>query len=88
MSSYPREPIAIIGSACRFPGGSNTPSKLWDLLNNPRDVLKEFPADRLNLQRFYHQQGTTHGSTNVANYSYLLDEDPKAFDANFFGKCW
>ncbi|THY17835.1 hypothetical protein D6D00_08357 [Aureobasidium pullulans] len=85
MSSYPREPIAIIGSACRFPGGSNTPSKLWDLLNNPRDVLKEFPADRLNLQRFYHQQGTTHGSTNVANYSYLLDEDPKAFDANFFG---
>ncbi|CAD0111492.1 unnamed protein product [Aureobasidium uvarum] len=85
MSSYPREPIAIIGSACRFPGSSDTPSKLWDLLKNPRDVLKEFPADRLNLQRFYHQQGTTHGSTNVANYSYLLEEDPKVFDANFFG---
>ncbi|KAI4721978.1 hypothetical protein E4T48_01732 [Aureobasidium sp. EXF-10727] len=85
MSFYPKEPIAIIGSACRFPGSSDTPSKLWDLLKNPRDVLKEFPADRLNLQRFYHQQGTTHGSTNVANYSYLLDEDPKAFDANFFG---
>jgi acyl transferase domain-containing protein len=79
------EPIAIIGSACRFPGGSSTPSKLWELLRSPRDVLRTFDPDRLNLNRFYHQSGDTHGSTDVANKSYLLEEDPRLFDAAFFG---
>lgn len=30
MPSYKNEPIAIIGSGCRFPGDSSRPSKLWD----------------------------------------------------------
>ncbi|KAF4163071.1 hypothetical protein CNMCM6936_001266 [Aspergillus lentulus] len=84
MSSSQTDPIAIVGMACRFPGGSNTPSKLWNLLKTPYDVLQEFPPSRLNLNRFYHAQGTNHGSTNVTNRSYLLDEDVKAFDAKFF----
>lgn len=79
------EPIAIIGSACRFPGQSQTPTKLWELLQHPRDVLKEFDPERLNLQRFFHENGETHGSTDVANKSYLLDEDISLFDASFFG---
>ncbi|KAM0342042.1 hypothetical protein ACHAPU_009770 [Fusarium lateritium] len=80
-----REPIAVIGSACRFPGSSNSPSKLWELLRDPRDVVKEFDAERLNLERFYHNSGDTHGSTDVANKSYLLEEDTRLFDASFFG---
>ncbi|KAF3491688.1 Polyketide synthase-nonribosomal peptide synthetase [Arthroderma uncinatum] len=83
--NYPMEPIAIIGSACRFPGASSSPSKLWDLLRRPRDVSKEFDQDRLNLQRFYHPNGDTHGSTDVTNKSYLLDDDTRLFDASFFG---
>jgi acyl transferase domain-containing protein len=78
------EPIAIVGSACRFPGGASSPSKLWDLLHTPRDVLKDF-GDRMNLGRFYNSDGETHGSTNVINKSYLLDEDIRLFDASFFG---
>ncbi|KAK0120184.1 polyketide synthase [Cadophora gregata] len=78
------ETVAIVGSACRFPGASS-PSKLWDLLHEPRDVLKEFDSDRLNLKRFYHANGDTHGSTDVQNKSYLLEEDPRLFDASFFG---
>ncbi|RDL32698.1 Polyketide synthase-nonribosomal peptide synthetase [Venustampulla echinocandica] len=83
--SYVEEPIAIVGSACRFPGGSNSPSKLWDLLEQPRDVLKTFDPERLNLERFYHPDGETHGSTNVTNKSYLLEQDTRLFDASFFG---
>lgn len=79
-----REPIAIIGSACRFPGGASSPSKLWDLLRNPRDVLHEFPEDRLALGNFYNDNPDFHGSTNVKNKSYLLSEDIGAFDAPFF----
>ena len=79
-----KEPIAIIGSACRLPGGSNSPSKLWDLLRNPLDVLRKFPCDRLNLSSFIHANGQHHGSTDVKNKSYILSEDPRLFDASFF----
>ena len=79
-----REPIAIVGSACRLPGGSSSPSKLWDLLSKPRDVLSDFPSDRLNLARFHSTNGEHHGSTDVQNKSYLLSEDPRFFDAGFF----
>ncbi|KAF7560685.1 hypothetical protein G7046_g3448 [Stylonectria norvegica] len=79
------EPIAVIGLACRFPGASSSPSKLWDLLRQPRDVLKEFDPERLNLKRFYHSNGETHGATDVGSKSYLLEEDSRLFDASFFG---
>ncbi|KAL1795381.1 hypothetical protein ACET3X_007197 [Alternaria dauci] len=79
-----KEPIAIIGSACRFPGGASSPSKLWDLLKEPRDVLTDIPKERLVLSNFYNKDGSFHGSTNVKNKSYLLSEDIRAFDAPFF----
>lgn len=78
------EPIAIIGSGCRFPGGSSSPSKLWELLREPRDVLQDFPADRLKLTNFYNPNKGHHGTTDVENKSYLLSEDCRLFDAAFF----
>ncbi|EEP81634.1 hypothetical protein UREG_06499 [Uncinocarpus reesii 1704] len=78
------KPIAIIGSACRFPGGADSPSKLWELLRNPKDVLSEFPPERLKLKNFYHKNGEHHGSTDVQNKGYLLSEDIRQFDASFF----
>lgn len=79
-----KDSIAIVGSACRFPGGATSPSKLWDLLKEPRDVLSEFSKERLNLSQFYNNDGEHHGSTDVRNKSYLLSEDPRVFDAPFF----
>ena len=78
------EPIAIIGCGCRFPGESNTPSKLWELLHQPRDLLRRIPTDRFNAEGFYHPDGLYHGSSNVQD-SYLLSEDHRLFDAQFFG---
>ncbi|RAL11483.1 lovastatin nonaketide synthase [Aspergillus homomorphus CBS 101889] len=77
------EPIALIGSACRFPGESDTPSKLWELLKQPRDLLRKVPQDRFNADAFYHQDGKHHGTSNV-RHSYFLEEDPAAFDNGFF----
>ncbi|KAK4500047.1 hypothetical protein PRZ48_008233 [Zasmidium cellare] len=77
------EPIAIVGSGCRFPGSATNPSKLWDLLQNPRDVCSEIPTERFNTTGHYHHDGTTHGLTNV-RHSYLMNEDIRAFDAGFF----
>jgi acyl transferase domain-containing protein len=86
VSTHPglEEPIAVIGSACRFPGGSSSPSKLWELLQEPRDVVRNFDPKRFNLERFYHPDGETHGSTDVKPKSYLLEEDSRVFDAAFF----
>nr|WNS47916.1 CapA [Capnodium sp. TTI-000886] len=78
------EPIAVVGSSCRFPGGASSPSKLWDLLHEPRDVLREFDQDRLNLKAFHHDNGEHHGRTNVCNKAYLIEEDTRRFDARFF----
>jgi len=79
----PNEPIAIIGTACRFPGESSTPSRLWKLLSEPRDVLTKIPPTRFNPDGFYNKDGEYHGSSNVTE-SYLLAEDHRLFDAGFF----
>ncbi|KAJ5260988.1 hypothetical protein N7478_011583 [Penicillium angulare] len=77
------EPIAIVGSGCRFPGSSSSPSALWKLLQKPRDVSKEPPNERFELKGYYLPKGTHHGTTNVQR-AYMLDEDVGAFDATFF----
>ena len=80
----PKEPIAIVGSACHFAGDANSPSKLWELLRQPRDVRSEIPDSRFSAKGFYHPNHAHHGHTNV-RHSYLLNKDPSAFDAEFFG---
>ncbi|RYP16125.1 hypothetical protein DL765_005326 [Monosporascus sp. GIB2] len=82
-SSCRGEPIAIVGSGCRFPGSANSPSSLWKLLESPRDLCKEIPPDRFSTKGFYHPDGARHGTTDV-RHSYLLDEDVLVFDAAFF----
>jgi hybrid polyketide synthase / nonribosomal peptide synthetase ACE1 len=85
MSAIP-EPIAIVGAGCRFPGNANTPSKLWDLLREPKDLLTTIPTDRFNIEGFYHQDGQYHGHGNVRCAYVLAGEGIcKRFDARFFG---
>ncbi|GME27721.1 hypothetical protein AJ80_04881 [Neofusicoccum parvum] len=79
-----REPIAVVGTACHFPGGSNTPSKLWELLKAPRDLLQPVPDDRFHAAAWHHADAAHHGTSNVTR-SYFLDADIRAFDASFFG---
>jgi hybrid polyketide synthase / nonribosomal peptide synthetase ACE1 len=85
-SIYPggNEPIAIVGSGCRFSGESTTPSKLWQLLRNPHDISSTIPNSRFNVTSFYHPDGLHHGTSNVTE-SYVLSEDHRHFDATFFG---
>ncbi|KAK3299484.1 BcPKS5, polyketide synthase [Chaetomium fimeti] len=83
MSAAEQEPIAVIGMSCRFPGGSNSPSKLWDLLKAPHDIAKPVPADRFDSAGFFHANGSHHGATDC-NEAYFLDEDVTRFDNAFF----
>ncbi|KAI0882956.1 uncharacterized protein GGS22DRAFT_190934 [Annulohypoxylon maeteangense] len=87
MTDTPLEPIAVIGFGCRFPGGADTPSKLWSVLRNPENLSKKPPTDRFNVDAFYHPVGTHHGTTN-ATQSYWLEDSERSnvaqFDAGFF----
>lgn len=83
MTSQRSDPIAIVGSGCRFPGGASSPSALWKLLKDPLDVSQEISSDRFETTGFYHPDGSHHGTTNVRE-SYLLKEDVRVFDAAFF----
>jgi hypothetical protein len=48
-----REPIAIVGMGCRFPGGANSPEDFWRLLHNGVDAITEVPPERWDVQAIY-----------------------------------
>ncbi|KAF2472828.1 ketoacyl-synt-domain-containing protein, partial [Lindgomyces ingoldianus] len=76
------QPIAIIGSACRLPGSASSPSKLWVLLQNPVELLKEAPRDRFNWEGVYRPDGL-HSSSKTKD-GYWLEENIRQFDPQFF----
>ncbi|MEV8633594.1 type I polyketide synthase [Streptosporangium sp. NPDC051023] len=69
------EPIAIVGMACRFPGGVSSPEQLWDLLERGADAITGLPTDRAwDLDRL----------PESVRYGGFLHDAAK-FDAGFFG---
>ena len=85
MMQPAKEPIAIIGTGCRFPGDSSTPSRLWNLLREPRDLSNPL-TDRFDPKGWYHSNGKYHGHANVQNSYQLADQGcQRRFDAQFFG---
>ncbi|MFI4954538.1 MAG: SDR family NAD(P)-dependent oxidoreductase, partial [Gammaproteobacteria bacterium] len=83
-SSYiPSEPIAIIGMACRFPGGANNIEKFWELLDKGLDTSIEIPRDRWNIDEYYSPDLKAPGKM-VSRFCSFLDQPLDMFDADFF----
>ncbi|GAA2131044.1 type I polyketide synthase [Actinomadura napierensis] len=79
-----REPVAIVGMACRFPGGASTPDGLWRLVAEGRDAVTAFPADRgWDLERIFHPDPDVPGTSYVREGGFV-GEAPW-FDAELFG---
>ncbi|MFD9885593.1 type I polyketide synthase [Streptomyces alboflavus] len=69
------EPIAVVGMACRFPGGVASPEDLWRLVDRGADAVSAFPADR--------------GWSPPASGAFAAEggflRDAAQFDPEFFG---
>jgi acyl transferase domain-containing protein/surfactin synthase thioesterase subunit len=79
-----QETIAVIGMACRFPGGCTTPEKFWRFLMGKNDGMIEVPAERWNHMDFYDPDLNAKGKAYVREAGFL-QQDISLFDAAFFG---
>lgn len=76
-------PVAVIGMACRLPGGIDSPELLWKALLRGDDLITEVPPDRWDCDEFYDPQPGVPGRT-VCKWGGFLD-NPADFDCEFFG---
>ncbi|HCV23611.1 MAG TPA: hypothetical protein DGN59_09135, partial [Candidatus Latescibacteria bacterium] len=76
-----REPIAVVGMACRFPGAAN-PEQFWHLLDSGTDAVTEIPAQRWDIDEYYHPDPDQAGMMYTRHGAFL--DDVRGFDAPLF----
>ncbi|MCP3969366.1 MAG: polyketide synthase, partial [Rhodobacteraceae bacterium] len=79
-----RQPLAIVGIGCRYPGGSSGPRAFWEMLRNGRDGVRDIPPDRWDAARFSDSSGYTPGTMRIRQGAFI-DQPLDQFDAAFFG---
>src|SRR5436190_9045834 len=77
------EPIAIVGLACRFPGGVADDESYWRLLAGRVDAISEVPADRWDSAALYDPDATAPGKI-ATRWGGFVDGIDR-FDPYFFG---
>ena len=75
--------VAIIGMACRFPGGANNLESFWNLLKQGKNTASEIPGERWNGDDYYSQE-VTPGKSITKRANFISGMDITTFDAGFF----
>src|SRR5215472_15252335 len=65
-----REPLAIIGIGCHFPGGATSPQAFWELLRSGVDATREVPTDRWDTRKFYDPNPQKSGKMHTCRGGY------------------
>jgi acyl transferase domain-containing protein len=77
-----RAPIAVVGLACRFPGGARSAAELWPLLQEGVDAVRRIPPERWDADAYYDPDPAVPGRTHAPYGAFVEDID--LFDAPFF----
>ena len=83
MGTSPVTPVAVIGMACRLPGGIDSPEQLWEALLRGDDLITEIPPDRWDVDEYYDPEPGVPGRS-VSKWGAFVD-DVAGFDSEFFG---
>ncbi|MFG6107741.1 SDR family NAD(P)-dependent oxidoreductase [Leptothoe sp. EHU-05/26/07-4] len=83
VQTHAHDPIAIVGMACRFPAGIDTPDDFWQLLQTGGDTRSQIPSERWNLDNHYDPDPDIPGKmyTRFGHFLTAVDQ----FDPGFFG---
>ncbi|MFG2562905.1 SDR family NAD(P)-dependent oxidoreductase [Streptomyces sp. NPDC048496] len=83
-SAADHEPVAVVGMACRYPGGIASPAGLWDVVIAGHDVVSDFPSDRgWDLNGLFSDDPDRAGTSYARTGGFL--DSVADFDADFFG---
>ncbi|MDT5238713.1 MAG: polyketide synthase 5, partial [Mycobacterium sp.] len=74
--------VAVIGMACRLPGGIDSPAALWEALLRGDDTVTKVPLDRWDAEEYYDPEPGVPGRS-VSKWGAFID-DIAGFDAEFF----
>ncbi|WP_333873041.1 thioester reductase domain-containing protein [Methylobacter sp.] len=75
-------PIAIVGMACRFPGGADSPEQFWELLSNGVDAIGPMPTERWRLDDWWSADPNELGKFYTREGGFITGVD--RFDHEFF----
>ena len=76
------EPIAIVGMACRFPGGADSVEAYRELIEGGMDAIVDTPSQRWSDS--YHDPNPAAPGRLYGNRGGFLRDDIRRFDARFF----
>jgi acyl transferase domain-containing protein/thioesterase domain-containing protein len=82
MSRASGDRIAVIGMACRLPGGADSPQRYWDLIREGRVAIGDIPPGRFDMSAILSSNPDEPGTTYCGRAGYV--DAPYHFDAAFF----